>query len=160
MQLAKSSGARTSCHCSQPQAFNVSPSASLLFTEEVLAHTGCLSNRDARYKGAREVNGPSLLPSKALELALHDQKVSQLVPLGATLVKQAADRVALVLGAREQPRTVVEGVFYCAQQEADDETRQKEGPFLSEPMFSQKWTQCPHETRFFQTRVCTKPPVS
>lgn len=54
------------------------------------------------------------LPSVALELAVHDQELAQVVSLRVRLMKGSAATVALVLRARHESSAVIEEVFHCA----------------------------------------------
>lgn len=54
-------------------------------------------------------------PLVAFELPLHHQQLAQLVSLRVPAVYGSAPGVALVLGARKEPRAVVKDVLHCCR---------------------------------------------
>lgn len=58
---------------------------------------------------------PAHSPLVAFELPLHHQQLAQLVSLRVPAVYGSAPGVALVLGARKEPRAVIKDVLHCCR---------------------------------------------
>lgn len=71
-------------------------------------------------------------PSIALQLASHEQESSQFMSTRVSFVQDSAAGVALVLGAREQSRAVVQNILYCVWSTGMRQNRGAEGLFQAE----------------------------